>query len=70
MTKKRIVAMKKKPASIVQLTERRPQDVESVENLRKLAEVLPGCSDLLSALRWLCESEAPKATKWLKEKFA
>ena len=53
--------MKKKPASTIGLNNNKPQDVKSIENLKELAEVLPGCSDITSALRYLCEYEAPRA---------
>lgn len=64
------IKVKRKPANSTQLTTNRPQDVKSVENLSELAKVLPGCSDITSALRWLCEEEAPKATERMKAVFA
>jgi hypothetical protein len=55
--------VKKKPANTVQLSNRKPQDVNAIENLKGLAKALPACSDITAALRWLCEVEAPKAAK-------
>ena len=63
-------AMKKKPANIVSLSNRKPRDVQAVDNIKQLAEILPGCSDLTSAARWLCENEIPKVIKRLKKAFA
>jgi len=55
--------MKKKPANTVQLSNSKPQDVKAIENLKELAKVLPACSDITGALRFLCEKVAPKVTE-------
>lgn len=60
------IKMKKKPANTVQLSNSKPQDVKAIENLKELAKVLPACSDITGALRFLCEDEAPKTTKRYK----
>jgi len=57
--------MKKKPASTVALNSNRSHDVKAIENLKELAKVLPGCSDITGALRYLCEDEAPR----VRERF-
>lgn len=56
----------RKPANTTGLTTDKPQDVKAIKNLRELAETLPGCDSVINALRWLCENEAPKATKRFK----
>lgn len=53
----------RKPANATGLNSDKPSDVKAIKCLRELAEVLPGCSDVTSALRWLCENEAPKVAE-------
>ena len=65
----KIKSMKKKPAQTVGLTTSKPRDIQSIENLTKLAEALPGCSDVTSAVRWLCEEEIPKVIERLNKVF-
>lgn len=61
MARKRKV--NKKQASSVQLSNNKPQDVKSIENLKALAKALPACSDITGATRFLCEKVAPKITQ-------
>lgn len=56
----------KKPANATGLNSDRPNDVKAIKNLQALVEVLPGCSDVTGALRWLCENEVPKITDRFK----
>jgi len=49
----------RKPANATGLNSDRPGDVKALKNLRELVEVVPGCSDVTGALRWLCEDEVP-----------
>ena len=62
---KKRIKMRKKPASTIGLNNNKSQDVKSIENLKELAKVLPGCSDITGALRYLCEDVAPRE----KERF-
>lgn len=56
----------KKPANAAGLNSNRPNDVKAIKNLQALVEVLPGCSDVTGALRWLCENEVPKIVNRFK----
>jgi len=53
----------KKQAGSIQLSDSKPQDVKAIENLKELQKVLPACSDMTGAVRFLCEYEAPKVTE-------
>jgi len=55
--------VKKKPASTVQLSNSKPQDVKAIENLKELQKALPACSDITAAARYLCEDVAPRESK-------
>lgn len=59
----KISKVKKKPANTVQLSNNKPQDVKAIENLKELAKALPACSDITGALRYLCETVAPKESE-------
>lgn len=56
MSKKREM---RKPANATGLNSDRPGDVKALKHLRELVDVVPGCSDVTGALRWLCEDEVP-----------
>lgn len=62
--KKRTV--NKKQANSFQLSSNNPQDVDAIDNLKELQRVLPGCSDITAAARYLCEDVAPRESKRFK----